>query len=78
MYKPEPILENAQNSLGFRDTKWSLNTKQKINLMIINKKNRSCRVVDFAVPADHGIKIQESKKRDMYSDLAWESYRKWE
>ena len=35
--------------------------------MIINKK-----IVDFAVPADHRIKLKECEKRDKYLDLARE------
>ena len=32
------------------------------NLIIINKKKRSCRIVDFTVPTDHRIKLKENKK----------------
>ena len=31
---------------------------------------RTCRIVDFAIPADHRMKLKESKKRDKYLDLA--------
>ena len=40
--------------------------------MIINKKKKICKIVDFAVPADHRIKLKECKKRDKYLDLARE------
>ena len=33
---------------------------------------RSCKIVDFAVPADHRIKVKESEKKDKYLDLARE------
>ena len=33
---------------------------------------RTCRIVDFAVLADHRVKLKESKKKDKYLDLAWE------
>ena len=33
------------------------------------KKKRTCCLVDFAVSADHKVKIKESKKRDEYLDL---------
>ena len=36
------------------------------------KKKKICKVVDFAVPADHRIKLKESEKRDKYLDLAIE------
>ena len=28
--------------------------------------------MDFAVPADHRVKLKESEKKDKYLDLAWE------
>ena len=42
------------------------------DLIIINKKEITCRIVDFAVPADHGMKLKKSEKRDKYLDLARE------
>ena len=39
-------------------------------LIIINKKNRTCKIIDFAVPADHRIKLKECEKKDNYLDLA--------
>ena len=31
-----------------------------------------CKIVDFAIPADHRIKLKECEKRDKYLDLARE------
>ena len=48
------------------------------NLLIIiivsvnNKKMGTCRIVDFAVLADHRLKIKEIDERDRYIDLARE------
>ncbi len=41
-------------------------------LIIINnkQKKRICKGVDFAVPADHRIKMKEYEKKDKYLDLA--------
>ena len=39
------------------------------DLMIMNKKKRTCRIVDIAVPADHWLKLKESEKKDKYLDL---------
>ena len=36
------------------------------------QKKRTCKIVDFAVPADHRIKLKESEKKDKYLDLARE------
>ncbi len=36
------------------------------------KKKRTCKIVDFAVPADHRIKPKACEKKDKYLDLARE------
>ena len=33
---------------------------------------RICKIVDFAVPAGHRIKLKECEKKDKYLDLARE------
>ena len=43
---------------------------RKPDLIIINKKKRTCKIVDFAVPVDHKIKLKEYEKKDKYLDLA--------
>ena len=48
-----------------------------IIIIIINKKKRTCKIVDFAVPADHRIKQKESEKKDKYVDLARELKKLW-
>ena len=51
---------------------------RKPDLMIINKKKkRICKIVDFAVPADHRIKLKECEKKDKYLDLARELKKLW-
>ena len=47
------------------------------DLIIINKKKkRICKIVDFAVPVDHRIKLKEREKKDKYLDLARELKKK--
>ena len=41
------------------------------------KKKRICKIVDFAVPADHRIKLKECEKKDKYLDLARELKKLW-
>ena len=43
----------------------------------LQKKKRICKIVDFAVPADHRIKLKECEKRDKYLDLAIELKKLW-
>ena len=48
------------------------------DLIIINKKKRKiCKIVDFAVPTDHRIKLKEYEKNDKYHDFARESKKLW-
>ena len=41
------------------------------------KKKIICKIVDFAVPVDHRIKLKECEKRDKYLDLARELKKLW-
>ena len=41
------------------------------------KKKRTCKIMDFAVPADHRIKLKECEKKDKYLDLARELKKLW-
>ena len=74
MHNPAPVLENATHKLL-----WDFNIQtdylipaRRPDLIIINKKKRTCKIVDFAAPADHRIKLKECEKRDKYLDLARE------
>ena len=78
MYYPAPVLENDTHKL-----RWDFNIQtdhlisaRRPDLIIINnnkkKKKKICKIVDFALPADHRIKLKECEKRDKYLDLARE------
>ncbi len=41
------------------------------------QKKRICKIVDFAVPADHRINLKESEKKNKYLDLARELKKLW-
>ena len=41
-------------------------------MIIMEKKKRTCKIVDFTVPAGHCVKMRESEKKDKYLDLARE------
>ena len=41
------------------------------------QKKKICKIVNFAVPADHRMKLKECGKRDKYLDLAWELKKLW-
>ena len=45
--------------------------------MIINQqKNRTCRIMDFAVPAEPRVKLKKSEKKDKYIGLVRELKKK--
>ena len=74
MHNPAPVLENNTHKLlwDFNIHTDHLISARRPDLIIINKKKKICKIVDFAVSADHRIKLKECEKRDKYLDLARE------
>ena len=79
MHNPEPAQENDTHKLlrDFDIQTDHLISARRPDLIIINKKKRICKIVDFAVPADHRIKLKECEKGDKYLDLARELKKLW-
>ena len=79
MHNPAPVLENDSHKLlwDFNIQTDHLIPARRPDLIIINKKKRICKIVDFAVPADHRIKQKECEKKDKYLDLARELKKLW-
>ena len=73
-HNPAPVLEDDSHKLlwDFNIQTDHLISARRSDLIIINKKKKICKIVDFAVPADHRIKLKECEKRDKYLDLARE------
>ena len=55
----------------------NLFSTRRPDLVIVNKKKRTCQIVDFAVPADHRVRQKENEKKDKYLDLARELKKLW-
>ena len=70
MHNPAPILENNAHKLLCDFDTDHLISARRPDLITINKKKRTCKIVDFAVPANHRIKLKECEKKDKYLDLA--------
>ena len=82
MHTSESIPENEthKNVRDFEIQTDHLIPARRPDLVINNKKKKkkkTCRLVDFAVPADHRVKIKESEKEDKYLDLAREQRKLW-
>ena len=72
MHNPAPVLENNTHKLlrNFDiQTDHLISARRPDNQQ---QKKRTFKIVDFAVPADHRIKLKECKKKDKYLDLARE------
>ena len=79
MHNLESILKNETHKVP-RD--FEIQTDYLIlvrwsDLVIVNKKTRTCQIVDFAIPPDHRVKIKESEKIDKFLDLARKLKKLW-
>ena len=85
MHNPAAVLENDTHKFlwDFDVQTDHLISARRPDLIIINKKKkmkkkkRICKIVDFAVPADHRIKLKKFQKKDKYLDLARELKKLW-
>ena len=79
MHNPAPVLENNTHKLlwDFDIHTNHLISARRPDLIIINKKKRTCKIVYFAVPAYDRIKLKECEKKDKYLDLARELKTLW-
>ena len=58
--------------MGLQHTNGSPNPGQKTRLNNNQQKRRTCKIVDFVIPANHRIKLKECEKKDKNLDLARE------
>ena len=66
MHNPTSVLENDTHKLlwDFDIQTDHLISASRLDLIKINKRMRTCKIVDFAVPADHRVKLVENEKKD--------------
>ena len=90
IHNPAPVLENDTHKLLLdfdihtdhlistrRPDQIIINNKNKKQKNKNKKKTRIYKIVDFAVPVDHRIKLKECEKKDKYLDLARELKNLW-
>ena len=46
-------------------------------MVVVDKKERSCRIIEFAVPGDSRIEEKEKDKIEKYQDLGRELQKIW-
>ena len=70
-----------QTPMGFWDTNGSPNISQTTDIVIIDKKKKkkkwTYRIVDFAIPAEHRVKLKESGKKDKHMNLVRKLKKLW-
>ena len=72
MHNPAPVLENYTHKFLWDFDILNLGPKSRPYNNQQKKKKKICKIIDFAVPADHRIKRKECETRDKYLDLARE------
>ena len=77
-HEPEIVLENEDYKILWD---FSIKTDHVIearrpDLVVVDKKERSCKIIDFAVPGDSRIE-KEKDKIEKYQDLRRESQKIW-
>ena len=70
-HEPESVLENEDNKILWD---FSIQTDhvveaQRPNLVVVNKKRRNCKIIDFGVVGDSRIEEKEKEKTEKYQDL---------
>ena len=71
MHNPAPVLKNDIHRLP-----WDIDI-QSDHVISARSYNNWKKNVDFAIPADHRIKLKECEKRDKYLGLATELKKLW-
>ena len=76
---PAPVLENDTHKFlwEFGIQTDHLILARRADPIIINQIKTSYKIFNFAVPADHRIKLKECEKKDKYLDLARELKKLW-
>ena len=77
--KENRVLENVEVLLLWD---FSIQTETRIdhnkpNIMIKNKKEKTCQIIDVACPFDTRVKQKEEEKLDHYNELKYKTLRMW-
>ena len=78
-HEPESVLENEDYKILWD---FSIQTDHVIearrpDLVVVDKKERTCKIIDFAVPGDSRIEEKEKEKIEKYQDLGRELKKLW-
>ena len=78
-HEPESVLENEDYKIL-----WDLSIQThhvmeawRPDLVVVDKKERICKIIDFAVPRDSRIEQKEKDKMEKHQDLGRELQKTW-
>ena len=78
-HEPESVLENEDYKIlwDFSIETDHVTEARRPDLVVVDKKERSCKIIDFAVPGDSRIEEKEKDKIEKYQDLRRELEKIW-
>ena len=68
---PEIVLENEEYKIlwDFSIQTYHVVEARRPDLAVVDRKERSCKIIDVAVPGDSKIKEKEKNKIEKYQEL---------
>ena len=78
-HEPESVLENEDYKIlcDFSIQTDHVMEAQRPDLVVVDKKERNCKIIDFAVPGDSRIKEKKKDNIGKYQDLGRELQKIW-
>ena len=78
-HEPESVLENEDYKVlwDFSIQTDHVMEAQRPDLVVVDEKERSCKIIDFAFPGDSRIEEKEKDKIEKYQDLGTELQKIW-
>ena len=78
-HEPESVLQNEDHKIlwYFSNQTDHVIEARRLDLVVVDKKERSCKIIDFAVTGDSRIEEKRKDKIEKYQDLARELEKIW-
>ena len=78
-HEPEIVLENEDYKIfwDFSIQTDHVTEARRPDLFVVDKKRRTCKVIDFAVPGDSRIEEKQKERIEKYQDLRRELQKIW-
>jgi hypothetical protein len=79
-HQPQKVVENEKVKILWD---WNVQTDKVIehrrpDIILVNKEEKTCQIIDVAIPVDHNIRKKTKEKVEKYQELRWEVKKLWE